>query len=656
MATKEVDRSSAKEAPSQSDQADKSDNLAKEAVRSDLIDGFKTAPTALFRPDGASSEAASKEFGNLQLVSEGQAGSVDASSVQNSSSSSVSEVRDGRPMQSSSAFDINSSSQRSSDVRDGRPVASSEIQGFSREAAGTPLESARARLLEASEAGQPGSSRDLRELMAVFEASAQGRGLSQEEILKTYREVGKLLEAKDNPEVPITAEQRRALATQVLQHAADPTSIDQGQHNTCNVATLEMRNYWRNPSEAARIVADVATTGRYVSRNGTTVVVDDQSLVPRNGAESLRKTDGVRDFAGQIFQVAAVNLYYQKENPNVRYEQRAPQPGRTPPDSGERLMDYSTNPPTEVGRPNLLFRTLGAEDAGTRQPDLTTDRLRLIGNEISGEKSGDWLLDYGNVRSPRELQERLEAAKRDGNMPLVVMVHTGNQPFFADSGNGAAGGSGGWHVVNITDYTPGNPPKVAIDNQWGSDRDRLSAPKQISSDMLYFSMSDPRNSTRAREMMLRAGEMQKEGVMDERFHLEALRRMHLSGNYTDNIYHHLFRASIRNFDSAYYRGNPPLPFSNDTWNLRMQAVAAMPLQSQIEMFNQMRSSGSISKETFSSVVVDIYGRSQNQSNSERNNRFHIAAQMREIIQSLHPGEQMAFRQEMLRAVGQHRRS
>lgn len=656
MATKEVDRSSAKEAPSQSDQADKSDNLAKDAVRSDLIDGFKTAPTALFRPDGASSEAASKEFGNLQLVSEGQAGSVDASSVQNSSSSSVSEVRDGRPMQSSSAFDINSSSQRSSDVRDGRPVASSEIQGFSREAAGTPLESARARLLEASEVGQPGSSRDLRERMAAFEASAQGRGLSQEEIIKTYREVGKLLEAKDNPEVPITAEQRRALARQVLQHAADPTSIDQGQHNTCNVATLEMRNYWRNPSEAARIVADVATTGRYVSRNGTTVVVDDQSLVPRNGAESLRKTDGVRDFAGQIFQVAAVNLYYQKENPNVRYEQRAPQPGRTPPDSGERLMDYSTNPPTEVGRPNLLFRTLGAEDAGTRQPDLTTDRLRLIGNEISGEKSGDWLLDYGNVRSPRELQERLEAAKRDGNMPLVVMVHTGNQPFFADSGNGAAGGSGGWHVVNITDYTPGNPPKVAIDNQWGSDRDRLSAPKQISSDMLYFSMSDPRNSTRAREMMLRAGEMQKEGVMDERFHLEALRRMHLSGNYTDNIYHHLFRASIRNFDSAYYRGNPPLPFSNDTWNLRMQAVAAMPLQSQIEMFNQMRSSGSISKETFSSVVVDIYGRSQNQSNSERNNRFHIAAQMREIIQSLPPGEQMAFRQEMLRAVGQHRRS
>src|SRR5258706_14041011 len=84
---------------------------------------------------------------------------------------------------------------------------------------------------------------------------------------KSYDSIDRLLEAKDNPAVPLTEADRVRVAKQVMSQEATPTSIDQGRHNTCNVTTVEERTYTRNPSEAAKLVEQVATTGAYETKD-----------------------------------------------------------------------------------------------------------------------------------------------------------------------------------------------------------------------------------------------------------------------------------------------------------------------------------------------------------------------------------------------------
>jgi hypothetical protein len=108
--------------------------------------------------------------------------------------------------------------------------------------------------------------------MRLFEERSERDKLSPTETAKTYKEIDRLLEAKGDK--PLKPEQRKDLAEQIIRQAADPTIIDQGGHNTCNMATVETRMYTRNPSDAARLVTDVALTGQYVATDGRRVRVN----------------------------------------------------------------------------------------------------------------------------------------------------------------------------------------------------------------------------------------------------------------------------------------------------------------------------------------------------------------------------------------------
>src|SRR5262249_36668674 len=69
------------------------------------------------------------------------------------------------------------------------------------------------------------------------------------------------------------------------------------------------------------------------------------------------------------------------------------------------------------------------------------------------------------MKSEQEFQKTLADAKHNGKLPVVILVHCSQEPFFTDSGGGAAGGSGGWHAVTITDFDP-ETAKADIPNQW----------------------------------------------------------------------------------------------------------------------------------------------------------------------------------------------
>jgi hypothetical protein len=316
-------------------------------------------------------------------------------------------------------------------------------------------------------------------------AAKQTPPLSPEEVAKTYKETERLLEATGD--TPLKPEDRVKLAEQVMSQAADPKSIDQGQHETCNVTTGEAMMYTKHPSDAIKLVTDVATTGEYTAPDGTKVKVDPTAA--DGEAKENPPADGNRSHASQIYQVTAVNLYYQKQpytytdaagNPKtvpagqIEYQQVPDQPGAIPPVvGGERLIDKSTTPPTTI---------MSDWAAGTPKdnPDLADRAMVDIPNIISGTNDAVMIEHekavYGDktgvdtFKSEEEMKDYIKKAKEDGKMPIIVGVHTGQEPFLHDSGGGAAGGSGGWHVVTITDYDEATG-KVKIDNQWGSSAD-----------------------------------------------------------------------------------------------------------------------------------------------------------------------------------------
>ncbi len=221
---------------------------------------------------------------------------------------------------------------------------------------------------------------------------------AREEVAKTYEQIGKLMQAGDNPDLPkIKSADRILLAQQVMHQAASPDDVSQGGYNTCNVASGESRVYTKSPSEAARLVTDIVTTGKYTSNGSppTTVEVGkDKDIHPDSllkVGESKHAHDvgaNHRSYASQIFEVTAVNMHYHKENAanppqKIRYEQHAPNGT----DNGERLYDYSKVDPA-TGKKPLEIR--GDYGEMKRAPNLLIDELSEVTREICPDpKDGD---------------------------------------------------------------------------------------------------------------------------------------------------------------------------------------------------------------------------------------------------------------------------
>jgi len=348
------------------------------------------------------------------------------------------------------------------------------------------LQEAKEKLTERAEEKfkDPAQLAQFKENMRLFEERAERDKVSPTEIAKTYKEIDRLLEAKG--ENPLKPEQRKHLAEQIMSQAADPTTIGQGGQSTCSMATVETRMYTRNPSDAARLVTDVALTGQYVATDGRRVRVNPSA---HNESHSSTTKDGDRSHASEIFQVTGVNLHIDQENRKtnprgqLRYEQHSVKPGSV--ESGERIIDYSSKPPKVMSYdPQITRENLGnLRDVYSAITGKKEDGITIVRDSPNSDKSDG----VTRIKSEQDLNDALAQAKRDGKMPLIVAVDATVEPFWTDSGSGTAGGSGGGHVVTITDYTPGAPAKVTIDNQWNKAADR-DATRPVAVHDLYQSI------------------------------------------------------------------------------------------------------------------------------------------------------------------------
>ena len=159
-----------------------------------------------------------------------------------------------------------------------------------------------------------------------FEAAAVTRGITPEQTAQFYKQINRLLDK--NPNAVLTQSERTQLAEQLMAHSARPDTVDQGAFSTCNVTTLEVRNYSRNPAANAQLVADIATTGKFMTNNGIEIDMtqvaggikpDHHALASlKRQAEGLDvvKKDGGRDWASQITETAMVNAHWQA-NPHM---------------------------------------------------------------------------------------------------------------------------------------------------------------------------------------------------------------------------------------------------------------------------------------------------------------------------------------------------
>lgn len=294
--------------------------------------------------------------------------------------------------------------------------------------------------------------------------------------VSTAERVGTLLQAFRlmNSSGQLPEADRLVLARLIVQNAAVPFRIDQGNHNTCNVTSLETRIYTRTPSVAAGVVADLALNGFFVAANGRRIVLS--SLDKDLEAHLYRFDSSARNYASQLFQLGAVNVYWANQDTmpdgkfagkgNIRYAQDKSTSGST----GEYIMNTAVYPPQRF--------TLKRGDADA--PQLDVDELIDINEHLTGKKEDDLIIERNSyskrkgvvsVDSPADLRSKLTRLKNESKFPCLLVVDA-SMPPFGSQVNGFAR-----HAVTITDYDP-QADRISVDNQYGSKDDISGKPSE----------------------------------------------------------------------------------------------------------------------------------------------------------------------------------
>lgn len=288
--------------------------------------------------------------------------------------------------------------------------------------------------------------------MEAFEKRAKESNMAPSEVTETYKQMNRLLEADKGA---VGAHERQLAAESFMHHAADPTNIDQGYHNTCNVTTIAERTMTRHPSKVAEMVATSAIDGKWIAPDGKEIKLKPESLQPgREEGTFPPARDGDRSYATQLMNTAMVNDALQRRMPPEYYSSGRP----TATNRTGETVTYEDGSPKGDGAYH-----------GIHLVDMTKVEKRLTGesNFAISSKTIHEQEDVARVGSTEELKGQLQAMKDAGKLPAVIQVDV-NDPIFGGTGDPATKGK--WHVVSVTGYDAATG-KVTISNQWGQAND-----------------------------------------------------------------------------------------------------------------------------------------------------------------------------------------
>ncbi len=266
--------------------------------------------------------------------------------------------------------------------------------------------------------------------------------------------------------------QKIRLALEIADLAARPSSVDQGQHNTCALAVLEHQLFVRHPALAAHIIVQIVLAGAWTTPDNKSVSIDSLSLLPGKEEQVYPTPDGWRSYASQVLQLAFLNDIGMRRSHAVAFQYDG---------TAEYSLDESGNKWAFIGTYELEIEQETARV-------LADNRVVLIRYSccMADEYTADVLQEKGTagdvvlVTSPEQLALVLEQLGRQGRLPAMALVYGGDPAFsggniVTDSQTRAAtalviNGKQN-HFVSLERYSQ-SMHAVLVDNQWGSKSDR----------------------------------------------------------------------------------------------------------------------------------------------------------------------------------------
>jgi hypothetical protein len=248
---------------------------------------------------------------------------------------------------------------------------------------------------------------------------------------------------------------RTILAEQIMAEAAYPSRTDQGLFGTCPVASLETRTWFDRPAVAASLIADQALNGQWVSSDGHLVKLPRLDFVADKYSDLATPPDGMRSYAGQLFQATALSDVFSRQSIPQFYVTGGIVVNSHGRDDGvEYLGDADGKKTGEY---------MGLDDVPNSQElrRLNGPNTELLCSDPSEAGTDANVVIFNNKE---ELKARLKEAEESGKMPVIITVAS-NDPFF-----GAADPAAGHaldHDICIDKYDP-ETGALVIDNQWGA--------------------------------------------------------------------------------------------------------------------------------------------------------------------------------------------
>ena len=343
-------------------------------------------------------------------------------------------------------------------------------------------------------------------------ASRNIAGKSEEESRKEKNEslahLSSLLE-KPTTSGAYSDSERAQIFEQTLFQLANET--DFRQHlNTCNVSDVGVIMVNESPSQLARTMAELGSTGQFRCKDGSIVIPPREDISEALAAQPfpLNKDNPKATGVSRAFGILAANIHWQRRDKDVQGNQVARGSLKYQQYGGEGVFLHKDGQRSYIG---------DSYNRAIQTPHLYTLDMTDIAEQITGtswdkkmihsEQATDYL-QAGTTKS-RPLTttsiNELHSAFMSNNMQ-IVQVHTGNPPFYYDSGAGNAPGgggpNGGWHVVVKTKYEPvfdsagkldPNKSLVYIDNTWNRGADHLTRNSAIPLSTLFAAMYERRN-------------------------------------------------------------------------------------------------------------------------------------------------------------------
>lgn len=431
--------------------------------------------------------------------------------------------------------------------------------------------------------------------MEAFETRARAERLAPEQIDATYRQINRLISTRTNT---LTDEQRLNIAEQVMSMAADPTTIDQGVHDTCGAAVIEVRTYIRHPEKAIKLVAGAALNAEVLTKNGVALPID---TTPHDTSKLDAPKSGQRSHARELFQVAAINLVINdglgRKEGSLAYRQNDRRPETI--NLGEMVVDFSFHPPREK-----KFEGLYVADV------LRMNRL------VTGEDEPELVLWKANIRGGKqygkpftnetEMESALLEAKKNGKLPAVIYVYSGNDPLWQDAPNNNDGGRGDGHYINVTNITPGKPASVEIDSTWWRRADHLkSTGSSMKLSDLYLSSLPPKDAKAQLRQELAAAV--KAGKPDAARQIALARQEWVNGKIDTNglessLRELLLYADIR-WQTEKRAGKLNADEQSRALTKAMEAVDRLPYANKVRMLETLKNKSIIDSTEYVSALV-----------------------------------------------------